>query len=78
MTFGHWPWIRRDFALPSFEPASLEFEELEERLSDPAADAGELRAPASGHTCAVGDTVPPIDAAAELRQALSEIRRSLD
>ena len=77
MTFLHKPWRRRDFALPSFEPAPLEFEaEFGEPLARSAPDTGQHRAPVERHLRAVQDS-RPVDAAAELRQALSQLRRSL-
>lgn len=77
MAFLNKPWRWRDFALPSFEPAPLQFEaEFDEPLSTSAPQAGQLREPAGRHLCAVQDS-RPVDAAAELRQALSQLRRSL-
>lgn len=77
MTFLHKPWHRRGFSLASFELAPLEFEaEFDEPLADSAPAAGELRAPAGRHLRVVHDS-RTIDAAAELRQALSQLRRSL-
>lgn len=77
MTFLHRPWHRRHFALPSFEPAPLEFEaEFGEPLAHSAPEAGQLRAPTERHLRAVQDS-RPVDAADELRQALSQLRRSL-
>lgn len=77
MTFLHKPWHRRGFSLASFELAPLEFEaESDEPLARSAHDAGHHRAPAERHLCAVQEG-GPIDAAAELRQALAQVRRSL-
>lgn len=77
MKFLHKRWSRRGFALPSFEPAPLEFEaELDEPLTRSALEAGQLGAPTERHLRAVQDS-RPVDAAAELRQALFQIRRSL-
>lgn len=78
MAFVHRPWLRRDFALPTFEPAPLEFEpEADERSADPALEAGGLRHPRSERRLHAVEQGATIDAAAELRQALQELRRSL-
>lgn len=63
MAFPRTPWHRRGFSLPRFELAPLEF----------AADAVEL----DRNLHSVQDRGRPIDAAAELSQALTELRRSL-
>lgn len=77
MGFLHRPWPRRDFALPSFDPAPLEFEaEFAEPQTRSAPEGGQLRAPAGRRLRAVQD-IRPIDAVAELRLALSQLRRSL-
>lgn len=77
MGFLHRPWPRRDFALPSFDPAPLEFgAEFDEPQTRSAPEAGQLRAPAERRLRAVQD-IRPVDAATELRQALSQLRRSL-
>jgi hypothetical protein len=77
MAFLHTPWRRRHFALPSFDPSPLEFgPEFDEPPARSAPQAGQLREPAGRHLCAMQDS-RPLDAAAELRQALSQLRRSL-
>lgn len=78
MAFVHRSWLRRDFTLPSFEPTPLEFEpEADELSADPAPEAGGLRRPTSERRLHAVEQGPTIDAATELRQALSQLRRSL-
>lgn len=78
MAFLHRSWLRRDFALPTFEPAPLEFEpEADEPSADPASEADGFPQPRSEHRLQAEEQGATIDAAAELRQALFELRRSL-
>jgi len=84
---------RQSFAIPPFEPVPFEFEEMDELLLDRVADSmnagskptppgfsaetpGELRERIEIHL-GNGRASPPVDAADELRHALSDIRRSL-
>lgn len=78
MAFVHRAWLRRDFALPAFEPAPLEFEpEADEPAADPEPQPGRLARPTSERRLHSVKHGRAIDAAAELRQALQELRRSL-
>ncbi|MGI8704488.1 MAG: hypothetical protein ACR2JJ_01585 [Sphingomicrobium sp.] len=64
MELLHKLWMTRDYTLPQFEPAPLEF--------DPDANAAGVQL-----IGAVQHSAPPLSPADDLRNALAELRRSL-